>query len=240
MKSWTKRTVAPTVYKIVNTITGDFYVGSAWRPTERMYSHWGKLKKGKHENVILQRAANKYGWWSLQFEVVRSWDASQIDRKTLYALEQQYINTLNPIYNIAREVGRPIVSEEAKEKFKRLYSKRWIVINPKGVEYQITNLKQFCRENDLCQANMWYVAQGKSDNVHGWRCRYADGSTPFYISKSEREYRVTLPDGSSRVIRNLSRFCKGHNLSYNAMIAILSGTQNQHRGFRVEKTRTGG
>ena len=230
-----RRTSWPTLYKIVNTVTGDFYVGSAWRPMERFYHHWRMLKAGKHANIILQRAANKYGWWNFQFETIRSWAPDEVDRKTLYRLEQQYINTLDPLYNISREVGAPVVSEEAKEKFKRLYSKTWIVTDPSGVERTIANLKQFCRDNKLSFSQLWYVAQGKMSHSHGWKCRYADGSTPVYTNKSEREYLITLPDGTEKRVRNLTRFCTENALAYTSMMNILMGDQRQHKGYRIRK-----
>ena len=183
----TKRTVHPCLYRINNTVTGDFYVGSAWRPMERRGYHWNRLKKNTHPNTLLQRAANKYGWWNFEFLIIRSWDAEDLDRNTLYRLEQQYLNSLNPKYNIARIVGRPHITEEAKEKYRKLYSKEWIITDPKGKELTITNLKKFCRENGLAQSHMWYVAQGKMSHSKGWKCRYADGSTPEYINKNKKK-----------------------------------------------------
>lgn len=46
-------------------------------------------------------------------------------------------------------------------------------------------------------------------------------------------YRITRPDGSEEDIVNLRRFCRENNLSSSTMYKVLSGKQDQHRGFRV-------
>lgn len=48
---------------------------------------------------------------------------------------------------------------------------RYIVISPQGDEFEIINLSQFCRENNLTVANMNRVAQGKRAHHKGWKCR---------------------------------------------------------------------
>lgn len=50
-------------------------------------------------------------------------------------------------------------------------AKTYIVTSPDGVEQTVTNLRQFCRDNDLQQSHMGKVARGVQDNHKGWRCR---------------------------------------------------------------------
>lgn len=63
-----------------------------------------RLRRGVHENPILQNVFNKYGQEGLRFEVVDSCDGT---RDTLLSREQHYIDTLNPCMNIATQAGCP-------------------------------------------------------------------------------------------------------------------------------------
>lgn len=58
------------IYKIVNTVNGKFYVGSAVNFDRRRRNHWNRLKRGTHANKHLQAAWNKYGAIAFVFEVL--------------------------------------------------------------------------------------------------------------------------------------------------------------------------
>lgn len=88
------------IYKIVNTLTGDFYIGSTNRLNRRKAEHWLKLRKGTHGNPILQRAFLKYGEGCFSFEVLELCEESVI-----LQTEQGYLDTLKPKYNIALVAG---------------------------------------------------------------------------------------------------------------------------------------
>jgi len=89
------------IYKITNTITNKFYIGSAKDFDTRWNRHRSNLSNGTHCNVYLQRSYNKYGdvfeYSILEYALYDSY---------IEALEQQYIDKLdarNPDigYNLA-------------------------------------------------------------------------------------------------------------------------------------------
>ena len=84
------------IYKIVNKINGDFYVGSSKNINKRWGQHLMKLKNNKHQNMILQRAWEKYGEDNFNFEIVENCSV-----ETLLEIENVYL-TQNPKYNIAK------------------------------------------------------------------------------------------------------------------------------------------
>jgi group I intron endonuclease len=164
--------IEPCIYKIVNTINGKFYVGSCWRPWERMERHWRGFKKGSHPNAILRRAVKKYGWPNFQFETIRKFTVEDLDRDTLYRQEQMYIDCLKPHYNLAKVARGGDPSKSGIKKIQDKLSMKWIVTNPNGEEFKIKNLKNFCRENGISQGRLWYVANGRDESADGWKCRY--------------------------------------------------------------------
>ena len=49
-------------------------------------------------------------------------------------------------------------------------SKKYMVTNPAGESYEITNLRKFCTDNNLDQGNMSAVASGRQKTCKGWKC----------------------------------------------------------------------
>lgn len=88
------------IYKIVNTVTGDFYVGSAVNLRKRWSQHKSTLIANCHKNAHLQRAWNKYGADCFTFEAVL-----YCDKEHLLEREQFHIDNDKPSYNIAPTAG---------------------------------------------------------------------------------------------------------------------------------------
>jgi group I intron endonuclease len=84
------------IYKIINTYNGNYYVGSSKDIDRRWNEHLKKLKSGNHQNILLQRAWNKYGENNFKFKVIENCDLN-----VLLERENFYLSK-NPKYNIAR------------------------------------------------------------------------------------------------------------------------------------------
>ena len=84
------------VYKITNTITGDFYIGSANNIWGRIRRHRSDLANNRHGNIYLQRVWNKYGKQAFEFTAILLCD---IEHKLYF--EQGFLDLFKPVYNIA-------------------------------------------------------------------------------------------------------------------------------------------
>lgn len=82
------------VYKITNSVNGKFYVGSSISLYKRLSEHFEKLRKGIHKNPHLQASYLKYG------EVFTIEILKVCKRDEIFQVEQYYLDTLNPDYNI--------------------------------------------------------------------------------------------------------------------------------------------
>ena len=82
------------VYRIKNLVNDKCYYGSSKNIEKRWLTHKNHLNSGKHHNVPLQRAWNKYGEDNFSFEVVE-----ECEEIILLEVEQYYLD-LNPDYNI--------------------------------------------------------------------------------------------------------------------------------------------
>ncbi len=110
------------IYKITNTITGNFYIGSSKNIDARWRDHKKRLRNNKHENKYLQNSWNKYGEQAFVFSVL---ELCSLD--TLLIQEQAYIDTFwdfkTLCFNISVKAGSgpgPTLgskhSDETKEK----------------------------------------------------------------------------------------------------------------------------
>lgn len=88
------------IYKILNTASGKIYIGSTYSLSRRKWQHFNSLKRGKHSSNKLQRAYDKYGKECFVFEIL-----VLSPREYLVKLEQWFLDTLKPEYNINTKAG---------------------------------------------------------------------------------------------------------------------------------------
>lgn len=109
------------IYCITNTIDDRIYIGSCKNFKSRIKEHINCLKRNKHNNIYLQNFVNKYGIESLKFHII---EFSEIIN--LVNIEQYYIDTLNPQFNICKKAYQPPVkyslTEEQIKQIAELYN----------------------------------------------------------------------------------------------------------------------
>ena len=109
------------IYKITNTVTGDFYIGSSKDVKLRWAVHKCKSKWNECPNKQLYQDMQKYGTDKFVFEVLEV-----VEQDKLKEAEQQFIELLKPTYNSCNAKGWDI--ERYKEyqktdKFKESHRK---------------------------------------------------------------------------------------------------------------------
>ena len=106
------------VYKIVNTITGDFYVGSSINVFNRWVEH-KKLSIWKRcPNNPMYKDMQKYGVDKFRFQIL-----APVMEEYLKQVEQEFIDMLNPTYNNYRAKGLDIErNKESRRKAERKYN----------------------------------------------------------------------------------------------------------------------
>ena len=98
------------VYQI--ELNGKRYIGSTTKSFRiRWRSHLSKLKCSSHENPYLQNAYNKYGEDILVFSILETTDI----RENCLLLEQKWIDSLKPEYNICPTAGNCLGRKFTKE-----------------------------------------------------------------------------------------------------------------------------
>ena len=104
------------VYKITNTVTGDFYIGSSKDINRRLTAHKCPSTWKKCPNNPMYLDMRKYGVDKFVFQVIAEVEACSLKEK-----EQYFIETLKPTYNNRNANGRDI--ERCKESHKKAQNK---------------------------------------------------------------------------------------------------------------------
>ena len=99
------------VYKITNTITGDFYIGSSKDVKHRLANHKCQSKWNECPNNPMYIDMRKYGIDKFEFEIL-----AEVEADKLKETEQQFIELLKPTYNDRNANGWDI--ERRKEYMK--------------------------------------------------------------------------------------------------------------------------
>lgn len=126
------------VYKITNTITGDFYIGSSKNVKHRLAEHKCKSSWNEQPNSQLYLDMQKYGVDKFAFEILEVVEIDSLKEK-----EQEFIEKLKPTYNDRNANGWDF---ERHKETKKQYQK-----SNKGKESHRKSSNKY--DNQLCCYN---------------------------------------------------------------------------------------
>lgn len=124
------------VYQIINTVTGDRYVGSSRDVNRRYLEHRRPSRWDTYSNNPLYQDMQKYGLENFRFQIL-----APVMEEYLKQVEQEFIEMLNPTYNQVNAYGIDIEKDKAANRRynqsdkRKEASKRWRQ-SEKGKEYE--------------------------------------------------------------------------------------------------------
>ena len=102
------------IYKIWSKASPSAYIGSAIDLKIRERQHFSKLAAGKHPNIHLQRAWNKYGAASFIFEIIETVEsASDLLRREQFWID--HYRETDGLFNICPKAGSSLGREFSQE-----------------------------------------------------------------------------------------------------------------------------
>jgi len=137
-KYFSEKQKGGVVYKITNKLDGKFYIGSTSNLIKRYYTHINHIRTGKNSCVKLIRAVNKYGEENFTFEIVCECPIEEVLK-----IEQRYIDSLKPHYNVAKIAGSNLGikrTEEVKLKKSASQKENW-----KDESYRVKHLENLSK-----------------------------------------------------------------------------------------------
>lgn len=166
----------PGVYCITNTANGKVYVGSSTSIRGRLLNHRGHLRRGVHDNEILQRAWNKWGELRFRFDVLEECEAGQVRVK-----EQYWIDCLKSLdkdkgYNICLfTADAPMTGRRHSEESRKKMSESW---KESGRDISIAteaaskaNRGRKSKPETILKRRRTQMSKSKAEKDHEFRCR---------------------------------------------------------------------
>ena len=130
------------IYKIINTVTGDFYIGSSKNVKQRWACHKCPSVWKQYPNNPMYLDMKHYGVDKFEFEILEEVEPEHLKEK-----EQQFIETLKPTYNSNRANGWDL------DKYKKT-QKEYNKVYHKSNKYKESNKKAKNKyNNQLCYYN---------------------------------------------------------------------------------------
>ena len=168
------------IYKITNTVTGDFYIGSSKNVKCRWIHHKCPSVWKKHPNNPMYLDIQKYGTDNFVFEILEEAEIDSLKEK-----EQQFIKMLHPTYNSNNAKGWDI--ERLKETQRKANKK-----------YQKTNK---CKESNNKYHNQLCCYNGETLTLNALSARFRRAGIAHptieankYILKKEPENVIEFYD----------------------------------------------
>lgn len=195
------------IYKIHNKVTSDFYIGSATSFYNRKAVHLSLLRRNIHDNSHLQRAWNKYGEENFEFILI-----SKCPQEYLLKLEQWFVDSLKPSYNIRTTVNSNYgltFSEEHKKNLSKALKGKKRTQEQKEHQSKIKIGKRHKNETKLKVSN--YVNEAKGTRIGD---KITKEQIVLFANKFNSEF-------NSKTIKQI---CKENGLNYKSIIRF---TQNQ-------------
>ena len=153
------------IYRIINTVTGDFYIGSSKNVKHRWASHKCPSSLNKHPNNPMYLDMKKYGVDKFEFEILEVVEADKLKEA-----EQQFIETLKPTYNSNRANGWDF---ERRKEYQIEYQK-----SDKCKEYMKEYKNKY--NNQLCCYN------GKTLTLNALSTRFSKAGIPHPTAEAKK------------------------------------------------------
>lgn len=224
------------IYKITNTITNQFYIGSSKNIKQRWKDHRKITTRKLYKNYPLYSDMTLYGLENFKFEIIERCN----DLQYLKELEYNYICKLSPFYNIGkpwskRDTSKDICgiykitnkitndfyigsSKNIKERWNSHRRSYHWKNNPKtplykaihnyGLENFLFDIIEECMQDDLLSREQYYINTLKP--------QYNEGIAKAALSKIEyqREYLIKNKEKISKYKKKNREYILERNKKY--------------------------
>ena len=196
------------IYKITNTITGDFYIGSSKDVKRRWESHKWQSTWKQHPNNPMYQDMKRYGTDSFVFQVIEEVEVGSLKEK-----EQQFIETLNPTYNNYNAKGLNIEKQkEARKKYEKTEKRK---------KYQKEYQKEYQKSEKYKEYQKEYR---KSDKFKKYQKEYEKSDKR---KEQKKEYEKT--DKRKKYKKEYDKEYKNQLCCYNGEVLTLNALSKRFK-----------
>lgn len=224
------------VYRIVNVVSGKYYIGSTKNFAKRWWEHRKQLRLCKHPNQHLQNAWTLYGEAAFRFEVVEECSA---DLLTLQVVEQRFLDEHvgnEHCYNINKLASGLSSPESCVQVFQLTKDGTLIKVWP--------SIAQAAMELEVDASCITNVCRGRLGSIGGYRWAYT--SDPQELKHSvqhgghnKREVVELSTNGETVAVYNsLAEAEKQTGIPHSSISMVCSGKRKTAKGrmFRYQES----
>lgn len=226
---------APGVYRITCLPSQKVYIGSTNDLARRWTEHRKMLRGGRHPNIHLQSAWNKYGESQFIYEVLELILASFVTEREQYWIDRLHAADRRYGFNNAPVADPPAGYRHttvARAAMARGHDKVWSgFIDPEGTEVVITGLLKFCKSHGLSYHSMISMAHGRSHALQhkGW--------THYNAARPRQQFKdlsgFIRPDGTQEPTPlSVQDLARDNGLNWKSLYKLISGDYKTHKGWR--------
>lgn len=201
------------VYKILNTVTGKYYIGSTNNLHKRKIRHLRDLRNEKHHNIYLQRSFNIHGENSFIFVIIAKCENYK-------EVEQNHLDNMdiNEVYNISitSSGGDFISNHPDRERLIREATERLLKYPPSKPKYGEENPNwRGGISNKKCKCGN--RMEPKSKTCH--KCVDRRGSkNSFYNKTHTEEVRKKISEANKgRANESQEKIVIGNGIEYRSL-----------------------
>lgn len=207
------------IYRIINLVNGNFYVGSTKNSAVRFYRHRNDLRNNRHDNDHLQNAWNLYGEQNFSFVLDRECAVDKLVEEEQRDLTVWYGNPR--CYNLSPSVSRPNLGIPRSEETKRKIS----VGNKGKVNFTVEQRAQMKidrlgkRHSEETRKKMMgrvssMLNISKAHEVNRGRI-YTDEHSANISKGQKKLYRKNSPEQCARISEGVRRAMQSSNYKKN-------------------------
>jgi group I intron endonuclease len=198
------------------------YIGSTKDFVKRRSEHLRELKKNRHHSSILQNYYNKYN--NPVIEILQ-----ECSEQVRLEIEQEYINKLNPFFNISVSATAPMEgrkhSVKTLEKFKKRKTK-------KGLEHHLTGKKLKSEHIDKIVASR-HGYKHSSETKKKMRETALKNNSGKHLAFVVKKCKIV--DNYGIVHNSITAAAKYYGVSPQAICDLLKGrTKKNKKGLHFE------
>jgi group I intron endonuclease len=226
------------VYKATNIVNNKMYVGQTIVGLKARQENHVNDALAKKDNHYFHNAIRNYGKDKFEWEIIGSAES----KEKLDDLEIYYIKKLKSFgegYNLTKGAGGMtgyIMTEEHRKNLSESHK------GYKHTDEQRRKISNTLKGHLVSKHTRKLLSEsnkGKPGMVGKNNPRYGKVPSQKVIDKLVEVvscwWEVTFPDGTKKVLKNLSAFCREHNLNKGNFGAVSKGIRTHHKGYKCKK-----
>ena len=216
--------------------TNNYYIGSTDNISSRKSSHFRLLKNNNHHSYKLQNDYNKYGKDSFIFELIQ-----ECHKNDKLNVEQYYLNTYTPIYNISINSSAPM--QGRKHSKKTLDNFKGRKVWNKGIKRTSEEIRNISEGKKIAYKN--YTEERKE--MIRQRCRdYVKlHGTPFegkhhteenkqHLRDLRKSKKKILCENTGEIFEAQIDIAKKYNIKQGHISECLNGKRPSVKGYKFK------